>query len=265
MRTLKTLLVLSLFHVAACAGTDEAADARDGTFGGKADGFGISEGSPEARGVLRVANELSWDQLTEDAGVAALSASAIEDVRDGDDDQLGTGDDAVIATLAELDAIPFVGEKAFGKLLAYAQANGYIEEAEEASLLLSYRYGTVSSYSQITIRTDGRYEHVEQRSPSEPAEIKTELFPESGVNDLRQLIFLAGQGSIETRVGPPATVGAATGEFVVYAEDGAELPIQLIEADQDGDTYLDVTFNTSIGADELLNVVHAEAERDMPR
>lgn len=129
MRSLSTVLALSLSLVAGCAGVDgEPDDARDSTFGGKADGFGISEGSPEARGVLRVANELAPTALREDVGLASRTAAGIVNVRDGDDDELGTDDDAEIASLAELDGIPYVGPVSLEKLLAYAQANGDVAE-----------------------------------------------------------------------------------------------------------------------------------------
>lgn len=128
MHALKHLLLLSLVQVAACAGVgDEPEDARDATFGGKADGLGVTEGSPEARGVLRVANELAPEALRDEVGLGSRTVAGIVDVRDGDDDALGTSDDAEITSLAELDAIPYVGPVSLERLLAYAQDHGYVE------------------------------------------------------------------------------------------------------------------------------------------
>lgn len=263
MRILSSLFLLSLIPVAACTSADSGAeDERDGTFSGKADGARIAESSPEARGILRVANELTKTQLREDVGLASRAVSGIVAFRDGDDAKLGTDDDVAIATLAELDRIPYVGATAFDRLLAYAEDNGYIEEA---SKILEYRYGRIGMKSTLTIRSDGFFEHTEQASPSERAVVKTEMLPETAITDLRQLAKLAAQGPFEESRGAPATLGSAQGMFVVYTVDGTEVPVQLIARDGDGDLYLDVTFNTSISAEELRTLVYAEVNHDMPR
>lgn len=263
VRILSSLLLLSsLVPMVACIGAEsEPDDARDGSFAGKADDFGIREGSPEARGVLQVANELSRTALDEEVGLHSRAAAGIIDFRDGDDGELGTEDDVQIATLAELDGIPYVGPISFDKLLAFARYSGYIPDEE---LVLSYRFGPVGSQSTFTIYADGRLDHTERPSPGAPAEVKTELLPQAAIGDLRMLITLAAAGPLERSAGAPATLGSESGAFVVYDGDGTEIPIQLIDRDSDGDLYLDVTRNTSIGADELRNLVHAEVEHDMP-
>jgi len=108
MRSILLALVL-----ASCVAAP-ASDGRDDMFlaGGKTDS-GISEGSPEAAGVLAVANGLGEDQLRDEVGLSANAASHIAAT-------------APYSTLADLDAVPYVGSIAFNKLLAYARANGYI-------------------------------------------------------------------------------------------------------------------------------------------
>jgi len=118
------------FALFGCA-TEKAGDGRDDTFGGgKADTGGVSEGSIEAVGVLAAANTVSVDvRLTsppDGVGVVERAVDNITYVRLGDDGVAGTEDDGRFTTLAELDAVPFVGPIAFGKLLAYARSHGLV-------------------------------------------------------------------------------------------------------------------------------------------
>jgi endonuclease/exonuclease/phosphatase family metal-dependent hydrolase len=84
---------------------------------GKADGlFGVEEGSAEARAILRVANESTLAVLDDDVGLDRRAAAAIVHRRDG----------GALETLAELDAVPFVGASAFEKLRAFAVAHGFV-------------------------------------------------------------------------------------------------------------------------------------------
>jgi hypothetical protein len=110
-----------------CSGCAVDGDAADDAFSaeGKADTGGIVNGSPEAIGVLRVANERSRAELTSH-GVATNAANNIAAVRAGDDLELGTTDDTLFTTLAELDAVPYVGPLAFARMLAYARSLGYV-------------------------------------------------------------------------------------------------------------------------------------------
>jgi len=97
---------------------------------GAADAFGVEEDTPEARGILRVANETSLDHLTGPARVANTSARNIVAYRAGEDGEEGTSDDEEIDSLEELDDIYWVGPVAFSKLLAYARAMGYISSGD---------------------------------------------------------------------------------------------------------------------------------------
>jgi hypothetical protein len=124
-------LGLALAGISACAATDTGADGEDDSFlaGGKADGS-ITEGSPEAAGVLRVANEASLATLKADVGLVTRTANRIIAYRAGDDAALGTGDDRQFQTLAELDAVKYVGPVALEELLAYAEAQGYVPDMD---------------------------------------------------------------------------------------------------------------------------------------
>jgi hypothetical protein len=117
---------LVLAGLVACGTTNAAEDGENDSFtgGGKADGGGIADGTPEAIGVLRVANGSSLATLKSRVGLTKRTASHIISFRAGADATLGTSDDRDFRTLAELDAVPYVGPVAFDELLAYAEAQG---------------------------------------------------------------------------------------------------------------------------------------------
>lgn len=93
---------------------------------------GVTPGSAEAEGILRVANTASQTELDESdyVGLDARAAQNIVDFRLGEDGAPGTADDAQFATLVELDDISYVADRAFGKLLAYAERKGYVGESD---------------------------------------------------------------------------------------------------------------------------------------
>lgn len=113
--TLITLLCGLLAGASACAPSDagDVQDGRNDSFGGKADS--IAEGSQAAAAVLALVNDLAVDEqeLDLDAGLSTTAAHNIIEARP-------------FLTLAELDAVPFIGPAALNALLAYAAANGYL-------------------------------------------------------------------------------------------------------------------------------------------
>lgn len=118
-------VVSSVFAGCASEGPAPEADGQDDTFlspAGAADAWGVPEGSAMALGVLRVANELEREALLNDAGIATTTVNALLAFRAGNDGDVGTVDDVTVKTLAELDAIPYVGPVAFAKLLDEAVA-----------------------------------------------------------------------------------------------------------------------------------------------
>jgi hypothetical protein len=127
MRTTLASLLFASSLLTACSSSSEPGDAIDDDFvgGGKADGA-ISEGSPDALGVLAVVNTLDQSTLDEDVGLDARAAAGIAKHRAAADGSLGTADDDRFDTLVELDQVPYVGKIAFGKLLAFARANGFV-------------------------------------------------------------------------------------------------------------------------------------------
>jgi hypothetical protein len=110
--------VLFLVLVGACVAHDVAGDAINDSFitDGKTDTDGISDGSPEARAVLDLANTLTETQLRDDVELSSSAAQHIVSARQ----------DQAFTTLADLDAVPYVGTIAFHRLLAYARAQGLV-------------------------------------------------------------------------------------------------------------------------------------------
>jgi hypothetical protein len=109
---------LCLVLAAGCVDATVASDGRDDSFtspDGKTDTAGISEESPAALAILALVNDSSETELTDDVGLSTRTAHNI------------ASSGSTFGTLAELDAVPYVGPIAFHKLLAYAKANGLVE------------------------------------------------------------------------------------------------------------------------------------------
>lgn len=107
----------------------------------------------EAQLVLQVANTATRDVLDHDVGLDRRAADGIVLRRDGADGVAGTADDAPFATIAELDAVPYVGPAALDALLAWAEAN---EDASAPCLVISeYIEGAELYYKAIELYNCG--------------------------------------------------------------------------------------------------------------
>ena len=125
---------LAFLVVLSACGVDDAAPTEDpnesflaqmGSADGKADAIIIDEGSPEALGILAVANELDFEQLDDDVSLDRRAAESIIVYRQGDVDD--PNDDRDFDSLDELDQVAWVGMRAFRKMYDYASANGFID------------------------------------------------------------------------------------------------------------------------------------------
>ncbi|MBW2735132.1 MAG: hypothetical protein JRH20_22345 [Deltaproteobacteria bacterium] len=147
MTTIKArtwLVICGLTFSMGCGGLAEdetASDGRHDTFltGGKADTAGIKADSVEARAVLKLANEASYQLLDDPVGVGGVgldkrAARNIVAFRQGADGLEGSGDDVLFVSLVELDAISYVGPRAFGRMLTFALENGYAQEPEQPGI-----------------------------------------------------------------------------------------------------------------------------------
>lgn len=144
--------ILATLAVTVPACTDEASEdgANDAFPTGKADG-GIEEGSPEALGVLALVNdpEMTPAALKSGAGVTIRVANNIVNHRDGSDGEPGTADDDTFDTLAELDAIPYVGPVALQRLVDFARERGLIQDGAKVSVIFSPQPAAQSHNARI--------------------------------------------------------------------------------------------------------------------
>jgi len=122
MRTLGThAMILSLLVGCTQAGSSpKAEDGENDTLQSGSFNRGLTEGTPEACGVLHVANTASFSVLYDDVYLSYRAATAIVRGRP-------------YATLAALDAVPYVGGSVFNALLEYAEENGDVEACKPAT------------------------------------------------------------------------------------------------------------------------------------
>jgi len=133
-----TAVFAVLAGFSACTDGDVEDGENDAFPSGKADG-GIDEGSPEALGVLKLVNDGAETAATlkSGAGVSTRVANNIVKHRDGADGAAGTADDDKFDTLAELDAVPYVGPATLNALLERARDKGYVGGAVKLDVMFS--------------------------------------------------------------------------------------------------------------------------------
>lgn len=126
MKKVQWVMAVAL-AAAGCSATDidEVGDGEDDSFfdEGKGDAFGVSDGSPEACAVLKLAQLADFATLDDDAGLDRRAASHIVKFRNGADAAADTQDDGWFVGLADLDAVKWVGPKTFRRLLDYSGAS----------------------------------------------------------------------------------------------------------------------------------------------
>lgn len=142
---MRSCTLLCLILAAGCVDPAADGDAIDDSFtaDGKADTAGIAEGSPTAVAVLSIANTSSEATLHDDVGLSANAARSIANHGD------------TLATLADLDALPYVGSIAFKKLVAYAKATGLVTDTHVPTGKLLDCNTSLGPDQQVTVIGDG--------------------------------------------------------------------------------------------------------------
>jgi len=148
MTKLSTIAISPFLLLAACVG--EATDEVDDRVAFLADG------DPSAAGVLRLVNAVSLAVLDDDVGLDGRAAANIVAHRDGADGVRGTADDDPFGTIAELDAIPYVGPAALDSLVAYAEANGWTSRPTRVwcDVLQQLRLADGTSLETVTLSSE---------------------------------------------------------------------------------------------------------------
>ena len=125
---LNTLFLCTLLTSAACVAPDDMAQAPT-----ESADLALEEGSPEALGVLGLLGHRSTtvEVLDKDVPLDKRAAENLINHRDGDDGVFGTADDRRYTSIAQVDAVPWVGPKAIEQLVSYARDQGWVPLADE--------------------------------------------------------------------------------------------------------------------------------------
>jgi len=152
MKSLSFVLALSLAVLSGCGSSDaepvadETGDARDARFAdGKADAFGITEGSATAAAIIEVANTATLATLDDAValGGVGLDRRAAE----------GIVAQRPFSTLADLDAVPYVGPVALELLYSYALAAGMVNTTVSCSYDNGWLYDSSTQMNDTVLET----------------------------------------------------------------------------------------------------------------
>lgn len=155
MRVSTLAFVIAVMGLAGCA--DPQSDPGDV----EASASALSEGSPEAIGLLAFLNApaTTVTVLDVDAALDARAAKGLIAHRDGVDRKGGTADDNRFDTIAEVDGVAYVGTSALEALLAYARKHGFVPAGAETlgtydSVLFTVAEGTATLALANTATSD---------------------------------------------------------------------------------------------------------------
>jgi len=155
-------------------------------------------------------------------------------------------------SLKMLSALFFVASSAF---------------AEEAKLLLKFRYENQINGSYIEIYNDGQFKVSEKECcPPRKKVIVNEKVSDETLNTLRARIKTAAQGEVDTREGSPTAMGSYSGELIGYDENGKAITIREIIRSKDATGGRDtVKINLSTAAARIDEDINHLVEHRMPR
>jgi len=123
----KLICTVFVLFLAACAAPEADNDLVAGLMGP------LTDDTPDGQGVLSLLNDASttFTVLDIDAHLDKRAAKNLIAHRNGPDGEFGTADDNPFDTIAEADAVKWVGPSALGRLLDYATLNGFIPQADD--------------------------------------------------------------------------------------------------------------------------------------
>jgi hypothetical protein len=129
MKTLSAIVVSTLFATltVGCADSASSSDGLETTR------FALAEGSPEAIGLLEFLNTptTSVDVLDKQVPLNRRTARNLVHHRDGFDGTAGTYDDNLFDTLAEVDAVRWVGPAAMDSLVTFALNQNWVPSGDD--------------------------------------------------------------------------------------------------------------------------------------
>src|SRR6185437_8579783 len=128
-------------------------------------------GTPDELALLRFVNDdtTTTQILDVTVGLDSRAATNIMAHRNGPDQIFGTADDNLFDSAAEVDSVSYVGATAMAKLIAFADANGWVKDGElfgtfdgvpftvaEARATITYVNGASQSTLHDGIKLDSR-------------------------------------------------------------------------------------------------------------
>jgi hypothetical protein len=188
----------------------------------------IAEGSLDAIGLLTFLNgpSATFELLDGPVGLDSRAARNIARHVDGADQVRGTKDDDRLDTLAELDAIPYVGATAMDKILAYARAQGLVPDlvVEGVPLLRAQADAIVAVANRATLAQLD----IDAALDSRAAQAIVAARPIADVNALAALPYVGGAAIAHLRdyapkFQPPACALSIVAAARTDAADATEL------------------------------------------
>src|SRR5262245_2205005 len=116
------VVVAAVLSLAAAACVSDVADTSDSEHD--------VAGTPDELALLRFVNDdtTTTQILDVTVGLDSRAAANIMAHRNGPDQIFGTADDNLFDSAAEVDAVPYVGATAMAKMIAFANANGWVKD-----------------------------------------------------------------------------------------------------------------------------------------
>jgi len=210
-----SLLIATLCGLVGCASPGALdGDDPDG-IGGKADGATLAlEGTRAGYGVLRLLNDGEGTTFAFLDDTVALDRRAAENLiahRDGPDGVFGTADDDLFDTVAEVDAVRWVGPSALATLQEFARLNDYVPGDDQ---VLGTFDGVEFTYLQaervLSFSNEASPEALSEASvPSRAVTSILDARPIPTVADLADLYWVGPRTleHLQAAVAPPAPEG----------------------------------------------------------
>jgi DNA uptake protein ComE-like DNA-binding protein len=128
MRSSALLVSISLTAMACVAPSDDVQVPENASAN-----LGLIEGSPDALGLLGLLNHPSttFEVLDLEVPLDKRAAQNLIHHRDGADGVFGSNDDAPFTSVAQVDAVPWVGAKTIDLLVSYARQRGWVPQGDD--------------------------------------------------------------------------------------------------------------------------------------
>ncbi len=155
----------------------------------------ITEGSPEAIALLAFLNDASttYTVLDDDVPLDKRAASGLIHHRDGYDGVAGTSDDDLFDSVAEIDAVKWVGGRSIDKLSTYAHAHGWgLGDSDELGTWDGVTFTVAEANATVAFVNDASETMLDDEVPLNRRAVDSILAarPLDSVQELSELYFI---------------------------------------------------------------------------